>query len=251
MIRLLLFLLLLAAPARALDPFRDAGIDHLSDAAVPMDTPFREADGTPVTLRAIAAGRPILLAPVQHDCPNLCGLTLAGLAQAIAAQHFAAGRDFAVVAFGIDPREGPAEARAALDRLAATFPGLPMHALTGAAPDVAAVTAALGYRYAWDPALGQYAHVAAVAALTADGRLARWLYGVAPAPTDVALALTEAGEGTVGDWTDQLLLLCYHYDPETGRYGPLVWTLLRVGGGLTAAAAAGFVLLSLRRERRR
>jgi protein SCO1/2 len=246
--RFLLLLMLLASPALALDPFRDAGIDRRADGAVPMDIPFREADGTLTTLRRIAEGRPILLAPVQHDCPNLCGLTLAGLVQAIGAQAFAAGRDFAVVAFGIDPKEGPAAAQAAVDRLGAPFP---IHALTGAETDIAAVTDGLGYRFAWDPALAQYAHVAAVAVLTPDGRLARWLYGVAPAPTDLSLALTEAGEGTVGDWADQLLLLCYHYDPETGRYGPLVWTLLRLGGGLTVAAAGAFMLLALRRERRR
>ena len=57
-----------------------------------------------------------------------------------------------------------------------------------------------------------------------------WLYGVSPDPTDLRLALTEAGEGKLGGWRDQLLLLCYHYDPGTGRYGPLIWTALRVGG---------------------
>ena len=37
-----------------------------------------------------------------------------------------------------------------------------------------------------------------VAVLTPDGRLARWLYGLAPQPSDLALALTEAGQGRIG-----------------------------------------------------
>ena len=29
---------------------------------------------------------------------------------------------------------------------------------------------------------------------------------------------------------DELLLYCFHYDPESGRYGLLVMNLVRVGG---------------------
>jgi protein SCO1/2 len=86
--------------------------------------------------------------------------------------------------------------------------------------------------------------------LTPDGRLSRWLYGITPDPTDVRLALTEAGDGKVGSWTDQLLLLCYHYDPKTGRYGSLIWTLLRVAGGATTMFGLAWIGLALRRERR-
>jgi protein SCO1/2 len=109
---------------------------------------------------------------------------------------------------------------------------------------------AAGFRYGWDDRIGQFAHIAAVAVLTPDGRVARWLYGIQPQGNDLRLALTEAGQGRIGDLGDQLLLLCYHYDPHTGRYSGLVWTLLRVGGLATLAAILGFVALALIRERR-
>jgi protein SCO1/2 len=109
---------------------------------------------------------------------------------------------------------------------------------------------AAGYRYGWDSRIGQFAHIAAVAVLTPDGRVARWLYGIQPQGNDLRLALTEAGQGRIGDLGDQLLLLCYHYDPHTGRYGGLVWTLLRGGGVLTLVLLAGFVGAALIRERR-
>jgi protein SCO1/2 len=254
--RLALFLaaLLGCTPAWAFDPFQQAGIDARPGAQVPLDLPFRDEAGAPVTLRALAQGKPILLAPVLHDCPNICGVTLAGLARAVHAQSLVPGRDFTIVAFGIDPREGPQTAAASLDKLHREFPALPaesIHGLTGTATDIAAVTGALGYRYAWDEAIGQYAHLAAVAVLTPDGRLAHWLYGLAPDPTDLKLALVEAGDGRIGGWGDQLLLLCYHYDPQTGTYGPVIWTALRVGGGLTAAAGAAFIAIAAVRERRR
>ncbi len=256
MSRLLLLLAILLLPggtAIAFDPFGAAGIDRLPDAAVPLDRPFLDEHGRSVTLRELGGGKPILLAPVLHDCPNICGVTLAGLAQAVRAQNYRPGKDFVIVAFGIDPKEGPAQAQAQLADLRKAFPsvaGSGTYALTGADADIHAVTDALGYRYAWDERIGQYAHVAAVALLTPDGRLARWLYGLAPDPGDLRLALTEAGEGRIGDWADQLLLLCYHYDPQTGRYGPLIWTVLRIGGGATTGIGIGLIGLAVVRERR-
>jgi protein SCO1/2 len=250
---LALLLIVLGAPsALAFDPFAKTGIDRRPNAAVPLDTLFRDETGRTLTLRAAGEGRPILLVPVVHRCPNICGLTLAGIGEAVQLQKFASGRDFTLVAFGIDPREGPAEAAQSIDGLRQNFRTLQagVHGLTGDAASIAKVLKPLGYRYDWDGDLNQYAHIAAVAVLTPDGRLSRWLYGITPDPTDVRLALTEAGEGKVGSWTDQLLLLCYHYDPKTGRYGPLIWTLLRVAGGATALLGLAWIGLAVRRERR-
>lgn len=257
MMRIPLFLILLLAllacgPALAFDPFEQAGIDQRPGARVPLELAFVDQTGASVPLAELGGGKPILLVPVLHDCPNICGVTLSGLAQSVRAQAFRPGKDFAIIAFGIDPREGPEEARASLAELARAFPdfGQAAHAVTGGEENIKAVTEALGYRYAWDERIGQYAHVASAAVLTPDGHLARWLYGISPAPTDLHLALTEAGRGRIGDWSDQLLLLCYHYDPETGRYGSLVWTLLRIGGGLTLATGLGLIGLAVYRERR-
>lgn len=247
----ILLTLLVARPAYAFDAFKEAGIDRKPGAIVPLDGVFRDETGATITLRRLSQGKPIVLVPVLHDCPNICGVTLSGLAQAIQTQSFRAGDDFTVIAFSIDPKETPKDAATALDRLRRALPSLPAsgwHALTGSKADIAAVTDALGYRYAWDDRLGQYAHIAATALLTPDGKLARWLYGIAPAPTDLKLALTEAGQGRIGDWGDQLLLLCYHYDPETGRYSSIIWTLLRIGGGITVLAGVGLIGTSLLRE---
>jgi protein SCO1/2 len=249
----LALLLVSAAPAAALDPFKAAGIDRKTDARVPMDITFKDELGASVTLRTLSSGKPMLLVPVQHQCPNLCGVTLAGLLQAISGQGLRAGADFTVVAFGIDPKEGPPAAADSLNRLLADFPAFPraaIHGLTGTEVDIAAVTQALGYRYAWDPQLAQYDHVAAIAVVTADGRLARWLYGVAPAAKDVTLALTEAGQGQVGGWTEQLLLLCYHYDPVNGRYSGIIWTMLRLLAGATIAGIAFYAWRAVMRDRR-
>ena len=236
------------------DPFQRAGIDQRPGVAAPLDLPLRDEANRQTTLRRLAVDKPILLIPVQYRCRNICGFTLDGLARAINAQVRRPGADFVVVAFGIDPSETTSDAAASLGRLREELAGRPIegvHAVTGSPAAVREMTGALGYRYAWDPALGQYAHIAAAAVLTPDGRLSSWLYGVDPKPAVLSAAMGAAGKGGLGAVGERLLLLCYHYDPVSGRYAPLAWSLLRGGAVVVTLGLAGFVGMSLRRERRR
>jgi len=252
--RLLILICILFAPssATAMNPFEEARIDRRPYAVLPLDKEFIAEDGRRRTLRALADGRPMLLVPMLHRCPNICGVTLSGLMQAVRAQDFEPGRDFAVVAMSIDPNETTADAEASVKKLRKIYPSLAddVHAVTGKKQSIDAMTDALGFRYAWDDDIGQYAHIAATAVVTPEGNLSRWLYGLSPSPEDLRLALTEAGQGKIGRWTDQLLLLCYHYDPTTGQYSPIIWDILRVGGALTAACLIGLSVLAFSRERR-
>jgi protein SCO1/2 len=47
------------------------------------------------------------------------------------------------------------------------------------------------------------------------------------------LALAEAAEGSVGTSVDQLLLYCFHYDANQGRYVVAATNVMRLGGGAT------------------
>lgn len=248
--RLLLILPLLVAAA-PFDPFGAATIDDRPGAVIPLDDIFRDQTGRAVTLRQVAAGRPILLAPVLHECPNFCGVTLDNLAGAVE-QAAPAPNSAAVVAFGIDPREGRAAAAADVRKIAADHPGAGARiiALTGPAPAIRHVTDALGYRYAFDPRIGQYAHAAALAVLTPDGHLSRWLYGISQKPADLSAALADARAGRSGGIVDRLILLCYHYDPQQGRYGLAIDRLLKVACAATVLALLASFLLQRRRERK-
>jgi protein SCO1/2 len=248
---LILLCALLGACARRpepFDPFHLAGVDPRPGAAVPLDLPVRDEAGRVTTLRALAHGLPLVLAPVQHHCPNICGLTLDGLAGAVAGQGRRPGRDFVLVAFGIDPRETSADAGLSVHRLGhAGSEGV--HAVVADAATVRAVAHALGYRYAWDRRMEQYAHVAAVAVLTPDGRLARWLYGVAPAPRDLGAALDQADRGPSASLGEQIRLICYHYVPLAGRYSDAIISGLRWAAAAFALGLAALVGFGLGRRR--
>ncbi len=84
---------------------------------------------------------------------------------------------------------------------------------------------------------------------TPDGHMSRYLFGIEYSPKDLRLALVDSSAGKVGTLADKLLLDRYHYDPATGKYGPVVMRLVRVAGVLTVGALAGFILVMHRRER--
>ncbi|WP_417781317.1 SCO family protein [Stutzerimonas xanthomarina] len=250
--------LLLAAPTSAaepFDPFAAAGIDSRPGAQVPLQVRFTDDNGESVTLAELLDGRPAVLVPVYFRCPNVCRSQLASLFNLLGAVPFELGKDYVVIAYSFNPHETPADARAERDKLTRRWPELAgsqaVHLLTGPEPASRQVSDALGFHYRWDGAIEEYAHASAVATLSPSGKLVQWLYGLGYQPNDLRLALTDAGEGRVGDFSDQLLLLCYHYNPRTGGYDNWVIGALQVAGTGTAVALLGFIGLSLWRERRK
>jgi protein SCO1/2 len=85
---------------------------------------------------------------------------------------------------------------------------------------------------------------------TPDGRLARYFYGIEYAPRDLRLGLVEASAGRIGTPVDQVLLYCFHYDPASGKYGPVIVNIIRLSGLATLALLGiSFVVMSRRRAR--
>jgi len=241
------------APPAAEAPkiLRDVGFDqHLGD-IVPLDAVFRDESGRAVKLGDYFGRRPVVLSLAYYECPMLCTVTLNGLASALDVLAFDPGRDFEVVTVSFEPKETPelaaAKKAAYLRRYKRPGAAAAWHFLTGDAEAIRRLTGAVGFRYAWDERTKQYAHASGIMVLTADGRLARYLYGVEYAPKDLRFAIVEASQGRILSPVDRLLLYCYHYDPELGRYGKSVMALLRVAAVLTLGAI-GAMIFGLRRR---
>jgi protein SCO1/2 len=219
---------------------------------LPLDATFEDELGRTVTLGEFFGARPVIVAFVYYQCPMLCNQVMNGISSALKALSFAPGRDFDVVLVSFDPRDTPAAAaekkKAHLENWAAEETGASWHLLTGTEAEIRRTTAAAGFSYRWDEATGQFAHVSGVLVATPDGRLARYFYGVEYSPKELRMALVESSQGRVGSLIDELLLYCYHYDPESGRYGVLVMNLVRLGGALTVLCVGAFIVLTRRRE---
>ncbi|MCC7008129.1 MAG: SCO family protein [Acidobacteria bacterium] len=232
---------------------KDAGLEQKLNGAVPLDTRFVDEAGRDVTLGQYFGARPVVLALVYYECPMLCTQVLNGLAGSLEALPFTPGQEFDIVAVSFDAGETPAMAAAKRDAFLRRYRhdgAGGVHFLTGRAESIERLTQAVGFRFAYDAAIDQYAHPAVLTVLTPDGRVSRYLFGIEFAPRDLRLALVEAGERRIGSAIDQMLLFCYHYDPQSGKYGVAITNLVRLGGVLTVAALGTFIWVNLRRERR-
>ncbi|MCM3876134.1 MAG: SCO family protein [Thermoanaerobaculia bacterium] len=234
-------------------PVKDVGLDQKLGESIPLDLVFRDEAGKSVRLSQYFGKRPVVLSLVYFNCPMLCGMTTDGLVRSVRALRFEPGTDYEILSISFDPKETPEVASEKKRTVMAQYgresgPG-GWHFLTGDAASVAALTSAVGFRYVWDAEQKQFAHATGVTVLTPQGRIARYFFGIEYPAKDLRLALIEASEEKIGNVVDQLLLLCFHYDPKAGRYTATVRNLVRGGAALTLVLLAGFVAVMLRRER--
>lgn len=222
---------------------------------LPLDTIMVDERGEPVRLGDyFKSGRPVLMNFVYYRCPMLCPLVLHGTATALSDLKFDIGKDFDVVTISIDPRDTPAQAAEFKDKYVKEYGRFSAmngwHFLTGNDTNIHRIANAVGFQYAYDGTRDQFAHGAALFVLTPEGRVSRYFFGFEFNPRDLRLGLVEASAKKIGTVTDAVLLLCYHYDPVTGRYSRDAMNLMRAGGATTLIALAGFIFLMFRKERR-
>ena len=125
------------------------------------------------------------------------------------------------------------------------------HFLTGDEASIKQLAQAVGFRYAYNAAEKTYAHPAGAILLTPGGHVSRYLYGMDFAPNDVRLALAESSQNKISSPVTAVLLLCYHYDPSTGRYSNVALGAVRAGGVLTLLGLGSFLAVMWRRDLKR
>jgi protein SCO1/2 len=251
-----MFLLFASSTALAQDPaagvLSQIGIDQKLNRSLPLDLRFQDESGKDVQLGHFLRGKPVILSLVYYGCPMLCSMTLNGLVKSMRPLALGIGDEFEVVTISFDPNEKPGLAAANKDVYVKDYgragAASGWHFLTGPADSIERLTEAAGYRYQWDEYTKQWAHVSAIIVLTRDGRIAQYLYGIEFSPRDLRLSLVQASEGKIGTLADRILLYCYQYNPDTGRYGFVIMNTVRVASLAMVLALAAFIILSRRRE---
>jgi protein SCO1/2 len=229
---------------------------HLN-AQVPLDAPFVDDEGKPVTLAKYFDGKhPVILTTVYYNCPMLCSEEMDGLTSALEMVHLVPGKDFQIVIISIDPTETPklaAQKKAFyLRRYGHPETAAGWHYLTGQAPAIDAVTKAIGFGYVRVPGpdgqLTQYAHASSIEIATPQGKLAQYYLGVEYSPKDVLLGLVDASGNHIGSPVANILTYCYRYDPQTNKHSLMVVRVVQLGGIVTVASLGGFIFLMFRRD---
>ncbi len=223
----------------------DVGFEQHPAAQVPADLGFFDESGAPVRLGDYFGTSPIILSLNDLSCPNQCSFELNQLTGALADLPFNIGDEYAAITVSINPRDTPdiaAEKKWTFVRnYARPGRGEAWHFLTGSESSIEQLARAVGFRYEYNSATDEYAHPLGLIILTPGGRIARYIYGTDYDPRDLRLALVEASHGKIATPLDQLMLICYHYDPANGRYSSLILDLTRVGGAAMVIGMGTFL----------
>lgn len=237
-----------------LDILEDIGIDQKLNAQVPLDLKFTTDTGKEIQLKDLMNGKPVVLSLVYYECPMLCTMILNGLLKALNVLSFDIGREYNVITVSFDPTETAEMASKKkanyleqYDREGAVDG---WHFLTGEEESIKKLTAAVGFKYKYNPENDQYVHASGIMVLTPEGKISRYAYGIEYSARDLKLSLMEAAKDKIGSPVDQILLYCYHYDPTTGKYGVVIMNVIRVVGSLTIIIMFSFIFIMLRRDRR-
>ena len=240
------------AAARA---FTEVGIDQKLNGQVPLNLKFTDEQGKTVELGKYFHSKPIILSLVYYRCPMLCTQVLNGMVQTFRTLQFTAGKEFDVVTISIDPGETPEMAADKKETYVTEYarPGVSegWHFLVGDSASIKQLADAVGFKFVYDVPTKQFAHASGIMVATPQGKLARYLYGIEYGAKDLTFSLMEAAQEKIGSPVDKLLLLCYHYDPTTGKYGMVVANLLRAGGAVTVLLIVGYMYLNFRRDKKK
>jgi len=228
----------------------NVGVEQRLNQQIPADLRFNDEYGNPVTLGQYFGKRPLILNLVYYQCPMLCGEVLSGLTSSMKILTLDVGKDFDVLTVSFNPKETPAMAadkkQMYLQRYGRQGADQGWHFLTGSEDSIASLTKAAGFQYQYDPKSNQYAHATAIMVLTPGGKISQYFYGVEFAPKDLRLGLVQASNHQIGTVVDKVLLYCYHYDPQTGKYSAMVSRILKLAGAVTIVLLGGLLLVMFR-----
>lgn len=243
---------IMSPPASARPPgLTNVGIEQHLNQQLPLDLAFVDETGKAVKLGDYFGKKPVVLSLVYYRCPMLCSEVLAGLEGSLRALKFNAGDQFNVLTVSFDPKDTPETAteKKALMLKAYKRPGAAegWHFLTGSQQSIDTLTKTVGFQYEYDKKIDQFSHTTAVMIITPQGRIAQYYFGIEYPPTDMRLGLIQASQNKIGSLVDQVILYCYHYDPQSGKYGAIVSHVLQLGGGLTILSLGLLLTLLFRR----
>ena len=219
----------------------DVGIDEKLGSYIPLDLKFCNSDGDTVTLDQVI-NKPVLFALVYYECPGICSPLLTELAWVINKVDLKPIDDFEVVTLSFDHHETHEVAakwkKSYFEGMNGEFPEEAWTFLTGDSVNIRKLTDAVGFYFKPDDE--QFLHAATVIAISPDGKISRYLFGLSFNPFDIKMALLEAEAGKTNPTITKVLQFCFSYDPQGRSY---VLNLTRIFGVLILGGVTVFLMV--------
>jgi protein SCO1 len=235
-------------------PLQEVGVDERIGERIPSELSFIDTTGRRVALGSLLDERsPVLLLLTYVRCESLCSLVLRGTIDALRALPRDGAR-VRLVLVSIDPTERIASAAARRAEIVSRIQHADIEVtyLVAAERTIRALADRIGFRYRVDARSDQIAHPAVLVVLTPDGRIARYLHGVQPAPDELAASLRVAASGNVfAPSLAEDILDCFRFDPTRRAHRDQIERYLRVGAGGVMLTVAVLIASLFLWERRR
>lgn len=230
-------------------------IDQKLNQQIPLDIPFKDEDGKQIKIGDYFADRPVILVMPFFRCQGMCLVEMDGTIKACNGVNQKLGRDYQLLVVSIDPKEGP-ELAAEKKREYVHDYGMDsanqgIHCLTGDKASIQRLADAVGFGFYYSAKSGAPVHSTALMILTPHGKLSRYLMGADYAPRNLNLALVEAGENKIGNFSEKATLLCSQFDEHSGKYSVAIIRLLQITGCGTALILGSFIFSMIWMERSR
>lgn len=235
-----------------IDP-TEISFDQNVNAQLPLDVQLTDENGKAVQLSQYFGTKPVILIFAYYSCPMLCDLALSDLAQNLKNLKYTAGKEFEVLTISFNVGETSQMAADKKDTMMQIYDRPEAadgwHFLVGQQAETDQLTKTAGFHYQYDPVSQEYAHPTGVIVLTPEGKIERYIFGIDYNATDLRLALLDANNRKTASPIDQVFLLCYHYDPVTGKYSVAINNIIRIAGfGTVFLLVSMVMLLSARSE---
>lgn len=192
-------------------------IEHLGS-TIPLDLEFQNEKSEKVTLRQLIT-KPTILSFVYFDCPGLCSPLLDGVGTVIKKSDLMLGEDYQVITISFNFRDTPEKAKIKKDRFIDKYSngkGDGWIFLTTDSVTIFKITDATGFK---TKAVGlDFVHPSAIIAVSPQGMITRYLYGISFLPIDFKMAIIEANKEQPRTSIQKIMMICYSYDPENRRF---------------------------------
>jgi protein SCO1/2 len=212
---------------------------------------FKDENGKPVQIGDYFHHRPIVLMLGYYGCPMLCTLALNGAVSTFQDLKTNVGEGFDVIFVSIDANETAqlaAEKKKTYVKSYGRGSADGWHFLTGDTNSIQKLADEIGFHFAYDPSIKQFAHPSGFVVLTPEGKISSYFFGVTYSAAELNTALHAADAEKISSPVEQFILLCFHYSPLTGKYGNLVMDVVRGGGILMMVVLGTIIFLPKRRK---
>ncbi len=226
----------------------ETGIVEKLGSSLPMDVELYDESGNLVTLGSVL-NKPTIVTFVYYECPGICTPLLTDVAKVVDKMSLVPAKDYQILTISFDSRETPEMAASKkesyLSELKRPIDAAGWRFFTGDSANIYRLTAAAGFYFKRDREM--WIHPTALIAVSPQGKITRYLYGINQLPMDVKLAIMEASTGKTGPTIAKVLNFCFAYDPVGKHY---VFDIVRISGLVMVVIIGFFIYFFLIRPRK-